>query len=140
MSGARGGHVGETFVLVALPLLQLGLDPAQQAILVGASGVDRRQQQLRPFFRGTLEPDHQLSVVAARLRAKPRNDHVIELQSLGLVDGHHVESRVRAGLGRREQRCKRLLQVVHLDPAAVLVLVREQVGKELLRVRALRFR
>ncbi len=140
LPGSRCRHVSESFVLVPLTQPDFALDPLHQRVFLRAARVDRRKQQFRAVMRRSLEPDHQLRLIAPRDRGETRNDHMVELQAFGLVDRHDLERRVRRRVGSGKQQLQRLFECNHVDQSAMLVFVPGEVSKELLGFPPRRFR
>ena len=86
-------------------------DPLVNRIAVVAGGIDRRQQQ----FGGALHirllgPQKQFFVVVARRPVESGHDHHVELQPLGLVNGHDLQAVIGFDICQRVKIAEPLLK------------------------------
>ena len=97
LHGARHGHVGRVDGVQALHLLLLLQAILENRVVQLILGRERNQLDICEFaFR--LTPNHG-RVGGREFFVEERQDHHLEVQSLGLVDGHHRDGVVALGRG-----------------------------------------
>ncbi len=105
--GAGRSHVQQTPVLKSLLLGMKACDPLIDRVTVLTSGIDRRQQQFSfTLCSRLLSPQEQFLFIVTRCTGKTRNNHDIEFQSFGLVDGHDLQAVIGFDVGQRIEIAK----------------------------------